>query len=487
MNIFKNLAVMSIAAIMLIACGGDNGSSAKDEDSSSSVADEEKSSSSTKNSSSSDKESSSSAKEFSSSSVAKYVCDIYTLADALSCKCDENREGELSYNYDSNVELVCIHDAELNKWGWVVKKEESSSSSEAKSSSSSVKESSSSVKVSSSSGAKSSSSVVKSSSSSVKASSSSGNSKFDFEWNTGVEAAHCSCDESQNGKTAIALYREDKSEYLCTYDESEKVWRWIKTAWISSSSSAPKSSSSVKVSSSSVYVPFDHSRALASETYIDRSRYKQFTDSRNGCSYYYITIVGKDTNNVKATVTIMAENLNIGKDVAGVDDQNDDSVIERYCYKNDTTYCDEYGGLYQWAEMMQLPSRCNTESCADLIQENHQGICPDGWRLMNENDFAIVVKSEDNTDGLKGLRSSRFQGSNASGFSLLPAGMRTNDSEIFRRINEAAFWYYPQEHISEEKKSYIGYVFASGSYPSGSKDYRDYGLSVRCAKLETEE
>ncbi|OWV04522.1 MULTISPECIES: hypothetical protein [unclassified Fibrobacter] len=32
MNIFKNLAVMSIAAIMLIACGGDNGSSAKDDE-----------------------------------------------------------------------------------------------------------------------------------------------------------------------------------------------------------------------------------------------------------------------------------------------------------------------------------------------------------------------------------------------------------------------------------------------------------------------
>ncbi|MCQ2098528.1 MAG: hypothetical protein MJY87_11385 [Fibrobacter sp.] len=483
---WKNLAMLSIAAVMFVACGGDNGSSARDDDSSSSVADEEKSSSSTKNSSSSDNESSSSAKESSSSSVAKYVCDIYTLADALSCKCDENREGKLSYNYDSNVELVCIHDAELNKWGWIVKKDESSSSSEARSSSNSVKESSSSVKVSSSSGAKSSSSVVKSSSSSVKASSSSGNSKFDFEWNTGVEAAHCSCDESQNGKTAIALYREDKSEYLCAYDESEKVWRWIKTAWISSSSSAPKSSSSVKVSSSSVYVPYNHYDDLAGNIHVGRDRYKQFTDERNGRSYYYITIVGKDTNNVKATVTIMAENLNIGKDVAGVDDQNDDSVIERYCYKDDTTMCDRFGGLYQWAEMMQLPSRCNTESCADLIQENHQGICPDGWRLMNENDFAIVAKSEDNVDGLKGLRSSRFQGSNASGFSLTAAGRRSPNNDLFNRMNEGAYWFYPQESVVEGKAR-VGYVSVSGAYSEGAREYKTSGFSVRCAKLETEE
>lgn len=432
MNISKytNLLSCLLLAFGLVACGDDNSASAKDDESSSSVT----------QSSADDDDSSSSAK-VSSSSKQK---------SSSSSKVPEPAEG--------------------------------SSSSAKSSSSSKVPE----PVEGFSSSAKSSSSVVKSSSSSVKASSSSGNSKFDFEWNTGVEAAHCSCDESQNGKTAIALYREDKSEYLCAYDESEKVWRWIKTAWISSSSSAPKSSSSVKVSSSSVYVPYNHYDDLAGNIHVGRDRYKQFTDERNGRSYYYITIVGKDTNNVKATVTIMAENLNIGKDVAGVDDQNDDSVIERYCYKDDTTMCDRFGGLYQWAEMMQLPSRCNTESCADLIQENHQGICPDGWRLMNENDFAIVAKSEDNVDGLKGLRSSRFQGSNASGFSLTAAGRRSPNNDLFNRMNEGAYWFYPQESVVEGKAR-VGYVSVSGAYSEGAREYKTSGFSVRCAKLETEE
>lgn len=396
MNIFKNLAMLSIAAVMFVACGGDNGTSAKDDEI------------------------------------------------------------------------------------------DSSSSSEARSSSSSVKESSSSVKVSSSSGAKSSSSVVKSSSSSVKASSSSGNSKFDFEWNEAIEVLENPCNESNDGKIGKAWYRDDQGEFQCIYNTKARDWEWSQIGGISSSS-AKSSSSSVKVSSSSAYVPFDHSRDLADNINVGRSRYKQFTDERNGRSYYYITIVGKDTNNVKATVTIMAENLNIGKDVAGVDDQNDDSVIERYCYKDDTTMCDRYGGLYQWAEMMQLPSRCNTESCANLIQENHQGICPDGWRLMNLNDFAIVAKSEDNVDGLKGLRSSRFQGSNASGFSLIGAGKRRDNSGAFSGITESTYWFYPQEPESELEWAYAAYVSTSSVSMSGTMTEKKNGESVRCVKLETEE
>ena len=421
LSVAKNLAMLSIAAVMFVACGGDNGSSARDEDSSSSVADEEKSSSSTKNSSSSDKESSSSAKE-SSSSQSKYACDIYTLADALSCKCDENREGKLSYNYDSNVELVCIHDAELNKWGWIVKKDESSSSSEARSSSSSVKESSSSVKVSSSSGAKSSSSVVKSSSSSAK----------------------------------------------------------------SSSSSAKSSSSSVKVSSSSSeYVPFDHSNFLEGSKY-NGGVYKQFTDSRNGRSYYYITITGTDTSGKSNSVTVMAENLNIGEMIRGRKNQEDDSKIERYCYDNDTTNCDKYGGLYQWAEMMDLPSECNAKSCADQIKENHQGICPTGWRLLTYNDMYTIVNADGNNHGIKGVRSEyRFGGYNTTGYSLVGAGYLWNS--VFKNVDSITYWYYPEEDVVEES-SPVG-AKASGTSVSGTDfmfyaQYKTQGMSVRCVMVE---
>ena len=251
-------------------------------------------------------------------------------------------------------------------------------------------------------------------------------------------------------------------------------------------SSSAKSSSSVPLSSSE-YVPFDHSQTLAGAWRIGEDRYKTFTDPRNVRSYYYITIYSEYKG---YSVTVMAENLNIGEMVLGENDQNNDSKIERYCYNNDTTKCDEFGGLYQWAEMMQLPSRCNTESCADLIQENHQGICPDGWRLFTYDDYCVVMGYEDiNNDGVKGLRSTYgFSGTNTSGFSLTGAGQRTKKGG-FDRLKKTVYWFYPQEHEYDEKL-YVrnGYISAVTDHtPSADDgDEKVFGFSVRCTKLENQ-
>ncbi len=252
----------------------------------------------------------------------------------------------------------------------------------------------------------------------------------------------------------------------------------------SSSSSANSSSSSVKISSSSEYVPFDHSKTHAAASKVGADAYKQFTDERNGRSYYYITIEGETPGGVDATVTIMAENLNIGTMVNGENDQNNDDVIERYCYDNDTTKCDEFGGLYQWAEMMQLPSRCNTESCADLIENKHRGICPDGWRLMTYRDFYIAWHAKTNTDGIAGVRSSwGFTGSNESGLSLTGAGRRSSVG-VFENIKDIVYWKYPEE--KSETASLANYVMrdSNTSPQQGSVSKKVNGASVRCVMVE---
>ena len=194
----------------------------------------------------------------------------------------------------------------------------------------------------------------------------------------------------------------------------------------SSSSATPKSSSSeeVKQSSSSVVASSSSMVEPSSSSSFDKEfngslwragAYKAFVDPRDNREYYYIQITGEDTAGKAATIKVMAENLNVGEFVWGFEDQEDDSKIERYCYKNDTANCNKYGGLYQWAEMMQLPSRCNTESCADLIMPNHQGICPSGWRLLTYNDYYIVVHADNNEDGVKGTRAGCFGGSDDTG------------------------------------------------------------------------
>ena len=254
---------------------------------------------------------------------------------------------------------------------------------------------------------------------------------------------------------------------------------------VASSSSAKSSSSVTPKSSSSEYVPFDHSKTLGYQKF-DEDGYKTFTDPRNGRSYYYITITGTDTVREVASVTVMAENLNIGEMVPGENDQNNDSKIERYCYNNDTTKCDEFGGLYQWAEMMQLPSRCNTESCADLIQENHQGICPDGWRLFNFNDYVIIINAEGNDDGVKGMRSTYgFSGTNYSGFSLVGAGLR-NTNGTFSGLRDRTAWFRPEEYAEEpDIRAHHGLIGSSGSAPQQNhRELKAKGFSVRCTKLE---
>ena len=253
-------------------------------------------------------------------------------------------------------------------------------------------------------------------------------------------------------------------------------------------SSANSSSSSKKAeSSSSEYVPFDHYTCLAGNWNVHKEAYKTFIDPRNGRSYYYYTATSYKTGR---SVTVMAENLNIGEMVLGENDQNDDTKMERYCYNNDTTYCDKYGGLYQWAEMMQLPSRCNTESCYKKIRRDHQGICPDGWRLFTYDDYEIVKDYYDKYDeGIPlGLRSQCFSGYNTSGFSLIGAGARTINGG-FEDVNETFFWRYPQEHEYDKAEfAYAAYVSRYSDDATGTAKNRRAekiaGYSVRCTKIE---
>ena len=249
----------------------------------------------------------------------------------------------------------------------------------------------------------------------------------------------------------------------------------------SSSSSSVKQSSSSVASSSSEYVPFDHSQTLGSIG--QEGVYKTFTDSRNGRSYYYMEFKGVNRQGDSATVTAMAENLNIGEMVAGDKDQADDSKVERYCYDNDTINCDRYGGLYQWAEMMKLPSECNTKSCADSIKPNHQGICPDDWRLLTYDDFVVILNSNGNNHGIEGVRSTfGFGGYNTTGYSLVGAGYRKNDGS-FKDIDDGTYWMYPLEHetnVTRVRSSYTS-IHQTAFAGLGVND-KSYGVSVRCVK-----
>ena len=256
-----------------------------------------------------------------------------------------------------------------------------------------------------------------------------------------------------------------------------------------SSSSSVKSSSSFEVDTARLCTP-DYpfcDRALSGDS-IRSGAYKQFIDERNGRKYYYLTINGKDKNGLPASVTVMAENLNVGEMIDGSKDQSDDSKIERYCYDNDTTNCEEYGGLYQWAEALQLSSECNTKSCAAQIDPDgdgfHQGICPKGWHLLTYDEFYIVVHADGNVNPLvEGVRAMSFGGHNYSGYGLIGAGYRTKEGN-FEELNESAYWFYPSEHPDRFSATRGGAGTSSKRETGFYLGYNDKvtGNSIRCAR-----
>ena len=250
--------------------------------------------------------------------------------------------------------------------------EDSSSSVTDPTSSGSVIASSGSVITSSSSAKSSSSTQINSSGSTVKSSGSTGNSSSSFVSSSSGEA-DCTwqCVDACEG---TVIWSTPTKQAICQSGE------WVELS----------SSSSVKSSSS---------RGNMSGAFNSNLSYGKFTDPRDNRTYKTI-IIGY------FQYEYFAENLNYGKQISGSTEQTDST---KYCYNDDPWYCEShYGGLYRWSVAMGFPRACDTvalgsgPSCPDTIalptgyQEpqfypQHQGLCPDGWHVMNEGEWGNIL------------------------------------------------------------------------------------------------
>ena len=99
-----------------------------------------------------------------------------------------------------------------------------------------------------------------------------------------------------------------------------------------------------------------------------------FTTSAFNCGS---TLTDYRDNQTYPTVLIgtqcwMAKNINIGTRIDGTSNMSNTGTIEKYCSGNLESTCDVYGGLYQWAEMMQYSTT-----------QGVQGICTPGWHITD--------------------------------------------------------------------------------------------------------
>ncbi|MCD4774392.1 MAG: hypothetical protein K8R41_13520 [Bacteroidales bacterium] len=186
----------------------------------------------------------------------------------------------------------------------------------------------------------------------------------------------------------------------------------------------------------------------------------------------------------------LKENLNVGTMISGSNGMINNGIIEKYCYDDDPAYCNEYGGLYQWDEMMQYTT-----------QQGTQGICPSGWHLPTDEEWKILEGTVDSQYGIgdpqwniywsfRGFDAganlktnsgwySGGNGTNLFGFSGMPGGGRGHAGD-FAGIGENGCWWTSTDE-------YTGNAWdrsLSGGSPYVYRDAgpQDAGCSVRCVR-----
>ena len=126
----------------------------------------------------------------------------------------------------------------------------------------------------------------------------------------------------------------------------------------------------------------------------------------------------------------LRENLNVGTMILGSDTSKDNGIIEKYCYDDDTSNCNIYGGLYQWNEATQYTYVV-------------QGVCPSGWHIPTLVEFqtcSTAVGGDGNALKTIGQGMGDGAGTNTSGFSILLAGCR-NEFGLFINLGyDANIW-----------------------------------------------
>lgn len=187
----------------------------------------------------------------------------------------------------------------------------------------------------------------------------------------------------------------------------------------------------------------------------------------------------------------MGENINIGTKIESGNNMEDNDTIQKYCIDNMESNCDIWGGLYQWAEIMEY----------DTIP-GLKGICPMHWHLPSDEEWKILEGTVDSQYGVgdsiwdsigdRGLNAGGMlketgtmhwvfpntEATNAYDYTALPAGARNTNGTFPGLTIYGRFWTssgsnnvaYRRELSALKADIYRGLVD------------KLLGLSVRCIK-----
>ena len=236
------------------------------------------------------------------------------------------------------------------------------------------------------------------------------------------------------------------------------------------------------------------------EQFNEKVSYGEFTDPRDEQKYRTVDIYDKVYD---ITYTILAKNLNYGEKILGGAAQGNGT---KYCYDDDPWYCENgWGGLYTWSNAMGFPAVCDSFSVAsekcpnkfDLSNKNenfdgdvlflqHQGICPEGWHVMNEDIWTLLSEmSRRDVAYYMGSKVAGFGNENLYGMSLLPTGYwerYPNGTTVFQNIKEQTLFWLPEQNSDYPDEAKLTNVMDNQTSRGGARKKNDYAHSVRCVK-----
>ena len=131
-------------------------------------------------------------------------------------------------------------------------------------------------------------------------------------------------------------------------------------------------------------------------------------------------------------------------------------------------------------------SNKNENFDGDVQFLQHQGICPEGWHVMNEDIWALLSEMSHGDVGYyMGSKVAGFGNENLYGMSLLPAGYweRTpNGSLVFYSIKQQTNFWMAKQYSDDEKKALIVWMGSTGFHRDSPALKANFGYSIRCVK-----
>lgn len=185
----------------------------------------------------------------------------------------------------------------------------------------------------------------------------------------------------------------------------------------------------------------------------------------------------------------LRENLNIGTRIDASISQTNNGVIEKYCYNNDTNMCHIYGGLYQWAEMVQyLNGASNTAHWNPVPTGPVQGLCPPGWHHPTNSELTTFYSTLGGTGvaggkmkelGTVHWNSPNSGAANTYGLTFLPSGYYYNGE--FNNLGTYANQYTVSTGSAGSDVYWYGAAYNSSARLAGQA-YKVTAYAARCLK-----